>query len=263
MISSFPETITAHIADKPYTVDDIGRSGSVIYLFDDCVLKVEPHSEETERIVSMMRWLAGKVPSPEVIAFETDGEKDYLLMSRLEGEMACSPYWLSHHEEMIGLLADALKMLWSVEITGCPVLRDPDALLATAEKRFINGEADPLDAAPELFDESGFSDPQAMLDWLKENKPPFEPVFSHGDFCLPNILIKDKKVSGFIDLNYAGVSDKWTDIFMCLQSLRWNFDGTFGGPVYPDGKPELLFEKLGMKPDHEKLYWNKCLDAFF
>ena len=65
-IPNLPSSIAQYISGKPYTVDDIGRSGSAIYLFDDCVLKVEPHNKANEQAVSMMRWLNSKLPTPAV-----------------------------------------------------------------------------------------------------------------------------------------------------------------------------------------------------
>ncbi|MDE6517212.1 MAG: phosphotransferase [Acetatifactor sp.] len=46
--------------------------------------------------------------------------------------------------------------------------------------------------------------------------------FIHGDFCLPNILAKDGKVSGFIDLEAGGIGDPWMDYAWCIWSLEYN-----------------------------------------
>ena len=61
---------------------------------------------------------------------------------------------------------------------------------------------------------------------------------------MPNILINNNEISGFIDLGDAGVGDKWRDITLCYRSLKHNFDGTYGGKVYPNFNPNLLFEYL-------------------
>jgi len=54
------------IKDKEYKSDDIGRSGSKIMIFDDCVLKVvKRQAEDEDAVVRMMRWLEGKVPVPK------------------------------------------------------------------------------------------------------------------------------------------------------------------------------------------------------
>ena len=44
----------------------------------------------------------------------------------------------------------------------------------------------------------------------------------HGDFCLPNILIHNNKVSGFIDVEAMGLGDPWIDYSWCIWSLEYN-----------------------------------------
>ena len=53
------------------------------------------------------------------------------------------------------------------------------------------------------------------------------------------------------------------DIALCYRSLKHNFDGTYGGKVYEDFNPELLFEKLGIEPDWDKLKYYILLDELF
>jgi len=48
--------------------------------------------------------------------------------------------------------------------------------------------------------------------------------FVHGDFCLPNILVKNEEIIGFIDLENAGIGDKWYDISWALWSLSYNLE---------------------------------------
>ena len=258
-----PKQIEELVKDKPYTLSDIGMSGSQVLMFEDMVLKIEQRSDYVEKQVRIMRWLEGKLPAPKVLAFEIMEEKNYLLMSRVYGDMACSEHYLEHPKVLLKALAEALNMMWSLDISDCPNIRDLDAELAEGKYRVENGLVDVEDAEPTTFAEGGFESPAHLLQWLEENRPEQELAFSHGDFCLPNVLFVDGKVSGFIDLGDAGVGDKWRDIALCYRSLKHNFDGTFGGKVYEDFNPDMLFEALGIEPDWEKLNYYILLDELF
>lgn len=249
--------------DKAYTVDEIGMSGNQVHLYEDMVLKIETQSEYVEQQVRIMEWLAGKLPVPRILGYEINEGKSYLLMSRIQGEMSCAEYYLEHPHVLLEALAEGLRMLWNVDITDCPNVRDLDAELVEARKRVENGLVNMENAEPGTFGEEGFESPAQLLKWLEENRPIYEPVFSHGDFCLPNVFLQDGQVSGFIDLGDAGVGDKWRDIALCYRSLKHNFDGTFDGKVYEDFEPDMLFEKLGIEPDREKLRYYILLDELF
>lgn len=258
-----PDSVNMLIGGKPYVFDDIGMSGSKIMIFDDCVLKIVNYRKENEDTVQMMKWLEGKIPGPKVICYEKDSAHQYLLMSKVPGKMSCDEYFLEHPQELLALLAKALKMLWSVDISDCPRNRDIDAELQEAKYRIENNLVDLDNVEPTTFGEGGFKNPQALLEWLEENRPDYEPVLSHGDFCLPNIFIEDGKISGFIDLGDTGIGDKWRDIALCYRSLQHNFDGSFGGKVYPDFNPDMLFDALGIEPNREKLRYYILLDELF
>ena len=281
LLSELPDSIREKVSGKDFRIDDLGKSGSKIFLFDDCVLKCEPRIlencpdadpagakaalflEDQDKTVEVMRYLKGKLPVPEVLAYEKDEKYRYLLMSRIPGKVACDPYYMEHPKEMIRVLSDALKLLWSVDISDCPRKQDLDAVLAEAKYRVEHDLVDVSDAEPETFGEDGFKDAEELLSWLMENKPSYEPVLTHGDFCLPNIFIKDGKLSGFIDLGNTGTGDKWMDIALCYRSLKHNADGTWGGKVYPDIRPEVLFEELGIKPDWDRINYYILLDELF
>ena len=182
------------IANKPYTVDEIGMSGNQVLIFEDMVLKIEEKSEAVERQVQMMQWLEGKVPVPKVIAYEVEDEKSYLLMSKISGVMSCDTYYLEHPQELLKVLASGLKMLWEVDVKECPVVRDLDVVLKEARIRVENDCVDVEDAESTTYGEGGFENPEQLLEWLENHRPSFEPVLSHGDFCLPNVFLEDGKV---------------------------------------------------------------------
>lgn len=257
-----PDNIVRIVAGKSYTENNIGLSGSRILMFDEYVLKIEKYRQKDAETVRVMQWLDNKLPVPRVICHEVVEETGYTLMSRIKG-MSCDEYYLGHPEETVSLLADAMKMLWDIDSTDCPRDRGIEKELSEAKYRVDNHLVDLENVEPETFGEGGFKDPEELLLWLENHQPEYEPVFSHGDFCLPNIFFDEGKVSGFIDLGDAGIGDKWRDIALCYRSLKHNFEGRYGGKVYNGFNLGILFEKLGVKPNWEKLRYYILLDELF
>ena len=72
----------------------------------------------------------------------------------------------------------------------------------------------------------------------------------HGDCCLPNILVKDNIVVGFIDLGDSGIGDPWQDYAWSIWSLEYN--------LKTDKYTNLLLEKLNISFDKEK--FNKYIN---
>jgi kanamycin kinase/aminoglycoside 3'-phosphotransferase-3 len=138
-------------------------------------------------------------------------------------------------------------------------MRDADTLLLKAKYNVENNLADVHNVEPGTYGRGGFESPQALLNWLYDNKPGFEPVLSHGDFCLSNILTEDGKLSGIIDLGETGVGDRWRDLALLVRSLKHNFDGRDDGKADPD----MLFDALGIEPDRKKLRFYALLDELF
>ena len=258
-----PRRLDKWVEGKPYTCDSIGKSGSEVRCYEDAVLKIEPKQPGFEEDIQMLRWLEGRLPAPRVLDAFQEGQKQYLLMSLVPGKMACDPDFMKDPEGLVQLLADALQMLWAVDVTHCPRQRTLEADLAEARQRVEQGLIDLEDVEPETFGPDGFEDPAALLRWLEENQPALEPVLSHGDLCLPNVFFDRGSVSGFIDLDDCGISDKWRDIALCHRSLRHNFCGKYAACPREDFDPDLLFEKLGIAPNWEKLRYYVLLDELF
>ncbi len=129
-----------------------------------------------------------------------------------------------------------------------PIMKRKFSLGSTAGKiRLCTTE----NVQPDTYGKDGFSDPKELLDWLCSNRPEEDIVFIHGDYCLPNVFLDGDSI-GFIDLDHAGTGDRWADIALCWRSLKDNFNGSYGGKIYPDFDPDILFEKLNIAPDREK-----------
>lgn len=272
-MTDIPQNIKKLIQNEKYDIDVIGMSESNILLFPDKVLKIQENSEEADNEVQAMKWLEmqgidgqrheKKFSVPKVILHECRDAKSYLLMTRMSGKMACDEAYMSDPEKLTGLLAQALQELWRVDIADCPLDWTLDRKLKAAQYYVENDFVDVENVEPETFGPNGFKNPRALLKWLYDHKPEEELVFSHGDFCLPNIYINNDNTFGFIDLGRTGISDKWQDIALCYRSLEHNYAGKYGGKEYPGYDPNMLFDELGLAPDWEKLRYYILLDELF
>ena len=224
-ITAFPKSIQSQIAGLPFTENSTGMSGSRVLMFPDMVLKAGKINALSQGTVEIMRWLEGRLPVPRILAYETAGDQEYLLMTRVQGKMACDREYLDAPDRLLPLLAEAIRMLWQVDISRCPRSRSLNEELAHARKSLEAG----------------------IVDFSRCEKDTFGP----GGL-----------VSGFIDLGDSGVADKWRDLALCFRSLRHNTDGTYGH-VVPGLRAEKLFDHLGIAPDWDKLRYYILLDEFF
>ena len=97
---------------------------------------------------------------------------------------------------------------------------------------------------------------QELLDELAQLAPASEELcLTHGDYCLPNIIVDDDCVAGFVDLGRLGVGDRYRDLALVRRSLDYN--------GCADLIP-LFFQEYGLPtPNADKLYLYQLLDEFF
>lgn len=256
----FPESIARAIGSRPYRTEDIGRSGSSVLIFEDMVLKIEKSSPVSDNEYAVLTWLGGRLNAPRVICFEKADGFHYLLMTKLRGEMACDAS-LDRSYVICGL-AQGLKTLWRLPLDGCPNVQTFSKRLMLARERMERG-----DLANAVFPAQakaiGCEDFPSLLTYLERNRPEETLVFSHGDYCLPNVFLDGEDV-GFLDLGSAGGADLWYDITICLWSIRYNFCDFFGvSEEELADYEELFFRELGIARDADKIRYHVLLDEFF
>jgi aminoglycoside 3'-phosphotransferase III len=267
LLPLFPAELDAHLSSYTYTKDRIGCSSAGVFRYehnsDVMYLKVAEVSDEIRRERDLMVWLKGKMPVPDVLYY---GEQDgyaFLLMTKADGFMTCDcprdavGEQDKVHEpiaQTVNLLADALTMLQAVDIQDCPFENTLDLKLKSA---LYNIEHDLVDM-DDFEDGNDFASPMELYKWLAENRLPEELCFTHGDFCLPNIFINGKAVTGFIDVGRGGIADKWQDIALCVRSLGYNLRHK-EQQEYID----MLFTYLGIQPDEAKIRYYILLDELF
>jgi aminoglycoside phosphotransferase len=256
-----PREIALPLSGATLNQVTIGRSGSQVYVTraegqPTRYLKIASQSlrEELADERHRLDWLRGRLPVPEVLGFARDNESSYLFLSEVPGTVACDATFSANILALVQLLASGLRQIHQLDIVGCPFDMRLDQRIAQAEQRMRSGAVDEED-----FDESRLGIAvETLFEQLVRDRPVEEDlVFTHGDFCLPNILIDraHNRVAGFVDWSRAGVADRYQDLALAARSLAYNF-----GPGYEP----LLWEAYGLdRPDAAKVAYYQLLDEFF
>jgi len=252
-----PSQIKRHLTSMKYDQIKVGCSSANVYRYSNgrnvLYLKISKADDEIRREHDLLVWLSGKLPVPEVKCWHEQDGFAYLLMTEVPGKMSCDGL----NENTVKLLAKGLKMLWAVDITACPFDSTLENKLAGALYNIENGLVDMDD----FENNNTFKTPMELYRWLVVNKPPEELCFTHGDYCLPNVLIDNGAVTGFIDVGRGGIADKWQDIALCVRSLGYNLGDI--AQAEKDKHFAWLFSHLGIPSDWVKADYYILLDELF
>ena len=122
-------------------------------------------------------------------------------------------------ERLCDTIAYELRKLHETDYTGCPVQDRTAEYLAGAEKNYHMGNYD-KSRFPDSF---GYRSAKEAHDVLIAEKEALKSkVLLHGDYCLPNIILDDWKLSGFVDVGCGGIGDRHIDIFWGVWTLWFN-----------------------------------------
>ena len=254
---TLPQSLEAALQRRSWHQIAIGESRAQVFRLrqhgeSDLILKtasresVPSLAHEADRLC----WLRNHAPAPVVVDFVQDADSDFLLMAALPGNDAAST--MLPQARVVDLLADALRQLHSVPISECPFRASIDDCIADARCCLARG----------LVDESNFDhanlgrDPRELFQEMLATRPAAETrVFTHGDYCLPNVIINGEAVSGFVDVGRAGIGDPYRDFALIDRTLQRNLG---------DDWSRRFFARYGLgEPDPNRLRYFRLLDEFF
>ena len=232
-------------------------TGSPIYLKSrafDASSRARPLFDEAERL----GWMhAVGLLVPAVLQYHEWKNREYLLLSALSGVDASVPRPKEQHNAIVSTLASGLRTIHATNISACPFDQTRRMRVAAAEANVRAGTVDESD-----FDavRAGRSASDVYAELMASPPPTEDRVFTHGDYCLPNILLVDDgkggyTIGGFVDCGNAGIADPYQDLALCARSIAFNF----GPELVP-----VLFARYGLdKIDEAKLKYYQLLDEFF
>lgn len=217
---------------EPTLYCKVGRSDLVITVADDC--------ERT-------RWAYDYLPVPRIIDCGTAEGVDWMVNTGLPGVDATSERFRDDPESLVTTLARGLRRFHEAPVDGCPFDFRLDTQMAHVRRRVAEGKIDPTD----MHEEFTHHTPASALETLERLMPADEDlVVCHSDYCLPNIMVIDGEVVGYMDLGELGVSDRWWDIAVGAWSVTWNL-----GP----GHEDRFYGAYGIEPDPDRIAFYRLL----
>jgi aminoglycoside phosphotransferase len=196
-------------------------------------------------------WLKNRLPVPESLFFAEDETGEYLLLSEIPGVPAIDDTLKNDVPRVIEQLARGLKMIHKLPIKECPFEMRLEYKIETARERMRQGLVEEEDFDAERQGKTA----EDLFQQVLAEKPDSEDlVFTHGDYCLPNVILENGNLSGFVDWAEAGVADRYQDLALLSRSVCYNFGEEW---------QELVFEIYGIEPDWKKIHFYRLLDEFF
>jgi aminoglycoside phosphotransferase len=255
---SLPAPLARLISGYTWRQNQTGFSPSKVFRLDaenkdSLYLKIAPRTPAHSLLREKMKleWLAGRLPAPEVLFFAAAADTDYLLLSAISGTDAGDASLKTGIPQIIEQLTNGLKTIHAVPIEDCPFDERNDRKIELA-RRLV---------AAKLVDEDDFDEINQgktaadLFRELIENKPAAEDaVFTHGDYCFPNVIFENRRLRGFVDWGNAGIADRYQDLALLTRSVKHNFGAEY---------EQIVFEIYVIAPDWAKIRFFRLLDEFF
>ena len=186
-------------------------------------------------------WLQGQLNVPEVVLFYVEGDTQYLLMTQVAGVSGVHREAMNDISNLIREFASGLREIHSIDIDSCPFDWRMERYVSWVEGLIEMGALDnqvPAGRTKSFLREE--------LSRIKAGLPKEEDlVFTHGDYCLPNIILQNGHLPGFIDWGYAGIGDRYRDFVAADYTIRRNLGSEW---------VSLFFEEYGLgELDEERL----------
>ncbi len=191
-----------------------------------------------------------KWQAPQVLYYLETEQAAYLLSSAIQGSCAHVSVTPDQRPAHLQQMVLALKALHQLPVADCPFDATLDLKLKQATSNWLAGRVDQSD-----FDNARLGTPITDLyqRLLAERPCESQPVFTHGDACLPNLILADPP--GWIDWSRAGLAEPWQDLAIFCRSLRHN--------GYSQTEVEQALAIYGVAFDAVAYDYYTLLDEFF
>lgn len=257
---SLPAALQDLIAGRAWHENRVGLSSMRVFRLDadgagepGLYLKISTSDASDLRLErDRLNWLRGKLPLPEVRFFEDGVDRQIMLMTAIPGLPSFDArFEAAHAPRVIELLADGLRRIHALDIGDCPFDATQTALFKRAFANIAAGRVD-VDGFDGLY--AGRTAEDLLAEALATRPRSEDLVFAHGDYCMPNVLVRpdDVTLGGFVDWGAAGVADRYLDLALAARSITYNWGAQWVAP---------FLAAYGIDtPDEAKIAFYKLID---
>ena len=258
-LPTLPNSISKLLEPKSLVLKMQGRVGDALYYGqlhsgEPVYLKVGSgySGNELNREAERLEWLKGNPIAPQLLEFWEDDGRSHLLISEIRGQALHEMSGL-REIQVVTILAKALRMIHELPVDSCPFT---NTLAYEIEEIEGFTKENRIDVA--LFSENNEGQtPEDILNRLNKMKERLkEDIVTHGDFCLPNVLVESDDVSGVVDWSKCGVADCHRDFSALDGSIKRNLGEKYIAEFY---------DAYGISPkdvDLELINFYKLVDQF-
>ena len=178
----------------------------------------------------------------EVLLYESS-EYDWMLSRAVRGEDCVFERHLADPKRLCDIIGTELRRLHETDACDCPVNDRMGEYISLVRENYRSGNYD-TSHFPDSF---GYRSADEAIRVFEDGKAELKnEVLIHGDYCLPNIMLDNWSLSGFIDVGNGGIGDRHVDLFWGAWTLGFNL-GT-------DAFRDRFFDAYGRdKIDEEKI----------
>jgi kanamycin kinase len=216
-------------------------------------------TREAPTEAATLAWLRAQgLPAAEVF----DVGADWLITREIPGRTAAE-WWPAHQRlRIVDALVEITRALHALPVGACPFDR---TLAVTEPLARAAAQAGAIDL-DDLDDEWRGWTASELLAALDVRLPDIRgrevPVVTHGDWCLPNVVLDmdTVEVVGLLDTGWAGRADRYNDLALMSRSLGSSQLNPQYGRYYAD---RFLNRYGHQSADDDKLAFYRLLDEFF
>lgn len=212
----FPVVLQPYLAKAKLYDSSCSDAAKTIYIDGEvrAYLKLDAQGKLL-REKEMTNFLYKHGLAAKVLGYFGHNGKDYLLTEALDGEDGISAQHMQSPKKLAACMGEYLRLIHALPVEGCPYQHRTAEMLAESEANISRAYAD----KSIILEDIGIA--SARLTELKSCC--MDEVVIHGDYCLPNIIMRDFKLQGFVDLGTGGIGDRHYDLFWGLWTLNYNF----------------------------------------